>query len=218
MIWSLRVTMPVLAAMLVGAAALGAVRAEDAAEALPEVCRVDCVSPYGEVLGTAPGGIPSYSNCSAGCFTREAHVQDGTFLGIKWQCVEFARRWLFATHGMVFDDVDTAADIWARVTELTRVATGERIPVTSHPNGSPILPRPDDLIVYCSSYLGLGHVAVVTAVDLEGGTVEVAEQNFQNRPWQSDHARRIDLVARDGRYWLLDSHLIGWKRVAAPGQ
>ncbi len=203
-----------LAALLALAPLVGAADAVPPAteRARPAACAVDCVSRYGEVLGTADPGVPAYSNCGSACVSFEPHLRDGRFLGMKWQCVEYARRWLFTAKGAVFGDVDVAADVWRRVDALTRVADGGRIPLTAHPNGSPSPPGPGDLLVYGDEFLGTGHLAVVLRADPAGGSVDVAEQNFDNRPWPGDYARRIDLVERGGRFWLMDAYLIGWKR------
>jgi len=203
-----------LAALLALAPLAGA--ADAGPGPLPAACAVECVSRYGEVLGVAAPGVPAYSNCSSACVSFEPHLLDGRFLGMKWQCVEYARRWLFTAKGAVFGDVDVAADGWRRVDALTRVADGSRIPLTAHPNGSPTPPRAGDLLVYGDEYLGTGHLAVVLRVDPEAGTVEVAEQNYDNRAWPAEHARRLDLIERSGRFWVLDSYLIGWKRAELP--
>lgn len=178
---------------------------------LPPACLAACEAPYGERLGASPDGVPAYSNCNAGCVSRQEHVADGVFLGVKWQCVEFARRWLMVNRGVAFGEVDAAADVWTEVTALRRLTDGAPVPVTAHPNGAATPPAPGDLLVYGRGHLGTGHLAVVTEVDLAGGQVAVAEQNLENRRWQGDHARRIDLVHHDGRYCLRDPHLLGWK-------
>ena len=60
--------------------------------------------PFGTVLGVAPGGVPAYS-CDYETWKepREQrnwrHSHDGVFTGAKWQCVEFARRWLLINYG-----------------------------------------------------------------------------------------------------------------------
>lgn len=142
----------------------------------PPACASDCASRYGEVLGTAAPGVPAYSNCSPACVSLEPHLQEGRFLGVKWQCVEFARRWLFTAKGAVFGDVDIAADFWRKVDALTRVADGSPVPLTAYPNGSSARPEPSDLLVYGDELLGTGHLAVVTRVNPAGGFIEVAEQ------------------------------------------
>ncbi len=199
------------AALLVSAFAWPAATAAQAT--LPPACRTDCAAPFGTVLGTAPGGVPAYSNCSAKCFVPAPNRAGGTYTGIRWQCVEFARRWLLENRGVVYGDVDTAADLWGKVDTVTRVADARQFRLRAYVNGSAEPPRPGDLLVYASEYLGTGHVAVVTEVDRDAGTVAVAEQNFRNEPWPADYARRIALVQRDGAYWLLDAYLLGWKRV-----
>ena len=51
-----------------------------------------------------------------------------------------------------------------------------------------------------------GHVAVVVVVDRDQGTVALAEENYDNRPWQNPQAfaRQIRLFEVNGRYTLLD--------------
>lgn len=181
---------------------------------LPQTCRLDCATPYGEKLGVATGEVIAYSNCNAQCLVREPYYQNGTYTGIKWQCVEFARRWLLTHQGVVYGDVNIAADIWDKITLVTRVADGKKLPVESHPNGSTQAPQRGDLLIYAQAYLNTGHVAVVTEVDLTKGVVRVAEQNFTNQKWASNnYAREIDLVIKGNRYWLLDAYLLGWKHI-----
>jgi glutathionylspermidine amidase/synthetase len=189
-------------------------RAQETAKtaALPQSCRTDCVTPYGEILGVASGDVPTYSNCNAKCVVREPNRVNGTYTGIKWQCVEFARRWLLDNKGAVFGDVDTAADLW-EIGFFTRVSDGTQLALLTFLNGSFRAPQVGDLLIYTKEYLNTGHVAVVTDVDLEAGFVEVAEQNFLNQKWPEDYARRIDFVHKDNRYWILDQYLLGWKRM-----
>ncbi|MDP2193741.1 MAG: hypothetical protein Q8K36_04385, partial [Alphaproteobacteria bacterium] len=59
---------------------------------------------------------PAYSN------GQEDHVSDVPHYiivddclvktGMKWQCVEYARRWLIQNKGLTFDDVTYAWQIW----------------------------------------------------------------------------------------------------------
>lgn len=180
-------------------------------EELPLQCQNNCVSPYGQVLGTSRRGVEAYSNCHSSCVVHEPSYWKETYTGIKWQCVEYARRWLLVNRGMVYASVDIAADIWSDIDHLTKVSTGRKLPLESHPNGSLQPPRVGDLLVYATDFQGTGHVAVVIDVDYEGGFIEVAEQNYNNEPWPGDFARRIELVNKDDNYWLLDEHLLGWK-------
>lgn len=184
-----------------------------AAAELPKVCRTGCTHPFGQVLGETAGHVRAYSNCRAECVVPIPHRVDDTFTGIKWQCVEFARRWLLRNRGVVYADVDVAADIWDRVDHVKRPVDGVRFRLASFPNGADQPPRTGDLLIYSRRYLGTGHVAVVTRVKPREGFVEVAEQNYRNEAWPGKYARRIPIAARGGGYWLDDPYLLGWKRI-----
>jgi len=177
---------------------------------LPAACRSHCVSPFGTVLGVA-GGVPAYSNCSAKCVDLKPVKANGVYTGIKWQCVEYARRWLLKHKGAVFADVDVAADIWNKIHHLQRVDHKGIIPLQNDPNGSPHPPSAGDLLIYAKAYKGTGHVAVITDVDLHSHVIKVAEENYLNRKYPGDYARKIDLIERHQRYWVLDPYVLGWK-------
>lgn len=184
---------------------------------LPQNCTESCVTPYGEVLGTTADGTQSYSNCQAQCVVFDPNRLDGTYTGIKWQCVEFTRRWLLRNRGLSFGDVDVAADMWA-LSSLTRPSDQVSVPLKTHENGSAQPPRRGDLLIYGREYLGTGHAAIVLSVDYRKGIVRVAEQNFKNQKWPGHFARSIQFISKNGRYWLLDAYLLGWKQVPGGGE
>ena len=74
---------------------------------------------FGTVLGIAPGGVAAYSSDYYSVDPQQLpdrhsfrnYVQ-GVYTGYKWQCVEFARRWLLQCKGYVFDDIAMAYDIF----------------------------------------------------------------------------------------------------------
>ena len=185
--------------------------ADNAIKELPVACQTGCKSLYGTMLGKSPRGIEAYSNCQSGCVIFEPNNWNGTYTGIKWQCVEYARRWLLVNTGAVYGDVDIAADIWDKIDHLTDVKTKIPIPLETHLNGSTQAPEVGDLLIYAKAFNGTGHVAVITGIDINNGLVEVSEQNFNNESWPDDYARKIMLIIRDGNYWLLDGYLLGWK-------
>lgn len=198
------------ALLLVFAACASTVAAEGLT--LPQACTESCVTPYGVVLGMTADGVKSYSNCQAQCVVFDPNQIEGTYTGIKWQCVEFARRWLIQNRGMTFGDVDVAADIWA-LNALTRLSDQSPVPLKTYENGATQRPRRGDLLIYAREYLGTGHAAIVLSVDWRRGLVRVAEQNYKNIKWRGHYARTIQFIGKDGRYWLLDAYLLGWKRV-----
>lgn len=188
----------------------GAPSASTGPKPLPAACTRKCVTPHGAQLGQAADGVPAYSNCNETCVVFEPSRHEGQYTGIKWQCVEYARRWLLVHHGAVYGDVDIAADIWKH-TELTRPAGGAPIPLETHENGATVAPKVGDLLIYAAALRETGHVAIVTAVDTKTGTVEVGEQNFDNAQWPGPYARKLPVIEREGRWWVLDPYLLGWK-------
>lgn len=182
---------------------------------LPDVCLQNCVSEFGAPLGTTPGQVSAYSNCNSQCVVYRAHRMDGAYTGIEWQCVEFARRWLLVQKGLVYGDVDIAADIWNNITYLTDISGARKVPLRNYPNGSDSLPQVGDMLVYAREYLGTGHIAIVLAVDPQRGVLQVGEQNYQNAPWPGAYAREIAFIQQSSQVWVLDPYLVGWKRMAA---
>lgn len=186
--------------------------AAPASSDIPLSCQRDCVTTYGEVLGKALGDVSAFSNCSANCVVFSPNKEKGVYTGIKWQCVEFARRWLLVNKGVVYGDVDVAADIWGKISVVTRVSDNKEISLQARLNGSMERPEVGDLLIYAKEFLGTGHVAIITAVN--ASTIEVAEQNFANSKWLGGYARKIEWLQHQGRNWILDPYVIGWKHVA----
>jgi glutathionylspermidine amidase/synthetase len=180
---------------------------------LLEACSTQCVTAYGELLGRSPSDVPAYSNCSSQCVSQDPNQINDTYTGMEWQCVEYARRWLFRTEGLVFESVDVAADIWDGITYLVDTSSNDKRDLRNLPNGSAESPRRGDLLIWSSEFLDTGHIAVVARVDHEQGFVEVVEQNFLNQKWPGKYARRIPMQRRQGGVWLDDELLVGWKRV-----
>jgi glutathionylspermidine amidase/synthetase len=185
----------------------------DNIKALPTECQTDCASQYGQILGVSRRGVEAYSNCQSRCVVYEPNHWKGTYTGIRWQCVEYARRWLLINKGAIYGDVDIAAEIWNRINYLTDVKTNKTLPLESHLNGSKQPPQVGDLLIYARAFNETGHVAVVIDVDYKDGAIEVGEQNYNNEPWPGDFSRKIDLVKKGDNYWLLDAYLLGWKHI-----
>ena len=80
---------------------------------LIESIRADTdVTPYGTNLGTNKGTI-GYSNGNSDYISDEYNEVGTIYYGMKWQCVEYSRRWLIQQYRYTFESVDGAADIWS---------------------------------------------------------------------------------------------------------
>ncbi|HSG66320.1 MAG TPA: CHAP domain-containing protein, partial [Gammaproteobacteria bacterium] len=178
---------------------------------------------FGTVLGIAPGNVPVYSSDYDSADDEElpnrqayrSHL-DGIYMGYKWQCVEFARRWLYLNRGYVFDDIAMAYDIFQlRTVQVVRGDT--RLPLRSFRNGSKRRPEAGALLIWDEGgeFETTGHVAVIT--EATPSYIRIAEQNFRNVKWPSgqSYSRQINAkVAESGEYWLecgsSDSTILGW--------
>lgn len=157
--------------------------------------------PFGTILGKTKEGVVAYSSYyDNDNDNRQENYIDGIFTGIKWQCVEFARRYLIQVNKITFDMVDNAYDIF----DLNNFKTlnGMNIPIKKYKNGSNIMPRIGSLIIWAKNVdiNETGHVAIVTNVTKN--YIEIAEQNYDNK----SYGRRIYI-----NHNKLDSmHLLGW--------
>ncbi|ACY85524.1 bifunctional glutathionylspermidine [Edwardsiella piscicida] len=99
-------------------------------------------APFGTLLGYAPGGVAiyssDYSTLDPRVYPDEASLRsyiDDEYMGHKWQCVEFARRFLFLNYGVVFTDVGMAYEIFS-LRFLRQVVNDSLLPLQAFANGS----------------------------------------------------------------------------------
>ena len=102
--------------------------------------------PFGAPCGTTLfEGVPAYSNGSDYFFSGDRNVtEEGVCTGLKWQCVEFARRFLLHRKGLWIPDVAWAAHIFS-MTEVIDAVTADKVRAVSVTNGGTELPPPGAL-------------------------------------------------------------------------
>lgn len=179
-------------------------------------------TPFGTLLGTAPGNVPVYSShypsADPATFSdRRAYRSyvDGLFMGYKWQCVELARRWLYANYGYVFEDVAMAYDLF-EIRHYKRISDGNLLPVHSFNNGACRHPEPGCLLIWAEGgdFHTTGHVAVVTEVLPD--RIRFVEQNVEDHTWPAGQAWSRELLVAtgpNGEYRIQGSEketLLGW--------
>ncbi|CAF1056846.1 unnamed protein product [Adineta ricciae] len=170
-------------------------------------------APFNHVLGTAFTNVPAFSNTDDGVFHIERHYMHGVFLGVKWQCVEYARRWLLLKKSCVFKSVRFAADIWTQLKYVERVTDEKQFRLIPHANGSPTKPQVDSFLIYSiSEEQPVGHIAVIC--DVGPDYIRIAEQNVKFHYWNGEYAREIRMVEKDGLYYLEDEDpMHGWMEI-----
>lgn len=164
---------------------------------------------FGVRLG-AYKGVEGYSNRKSGWGAGPNHV-NGHYTGYKYQCVEYARRWMILSKHLTFESIDCAFEIWD-LDRVYHVETQDYSPLIGIANGSKVLPVADTLLIYRRGPgTPWGHVAVITDVNAERGWVRIAEQNEKDAHWPGDYARQLRLEVRNGEYWIRDKYdIIGW--------
>lgn len=181
-------------------------------------CDEQCCTPFGTVLGEN-NKVIAYSNCNNDTesdlwqsITLDNDAQEIT-TGMKWQCVEYARRWLVTNRHYTFASIDHAYQIWD-LPEATQIATGKSAPwLKGANNQTSQKPQQGDLLIYDTSVGMHGHVAVIVAVD--DNHVYIGEQNYFNQLWEgNDYARALPLIrAANGMYQIEDEGVIGWMHI-----
>lgn len=179
--------------------------------------------PFGSLLGIAPGGVPAYCSDYATADPAQLpdrhsfrHYEGDVYTGYKWQCVEFARRWLLLNYGYVFDDIAMAYDIF-RLHSVKCVKTHRRLPLFAFANGSLRHPEPGAMLIWQEGgeFETTGHVAIITEVFAD--KVRIAEQNVEFTRWGEGRNFSRELNAHttaDGHYWIAcsyeDAEILGW--------
>lgn len=178
---------------------------------------------FNTLLGYAPGNVPAYSSHYPSADdtefpNRKAYRSyvDGIFMGYKWQCVEFARRWLYLNTGCIFDNIPMAYDIF-HLRSLRSVRDHTLLPLRSFRNGARCHPEPGCMLIWeeGGEFEDTGHVAIVTEVSPD--RIRVAEQNVGHHLWPEgrDYARELNAhIDPDGGYHIEcsydDAAILGW--------
>lgn len=179
-------------------------------------------APFGTLLGYAPGGVAIYSS-NYGSLDPRRYPEDADFrsyigneyMGHKWQCVEFARRFLFLNYGCVFTDVGMAWEIFS-LRFLRQVVNDNILPLQAFANGSKRAPQAGALLIWQKGgeFHETGHVAVIA--QLLDDKVRIAEQNVVHSPLPlgQQWTRELRMTVENGTYTLHDTfddtEILGW--------
>ena len=118
---------------------------------------------FGDKIGTF-NGVDAYSNQRDQTNSLDSNYYNGIYTGQKWQCVEFARRYLIINEGITFSDVDSAFEI---PQAQFKTLNGVLVQMSNDL-------KPGSLIVWPKDYEKRspdGHIAVVSFITPFGVTV-----------------------------------------------
>jgi surface antigen len=132
---------------------------------------------------------------------------DNYNIGIKYQCVEFVKRYYYQhlNHKMP-DAFGNAKDFFDK--DLSDGELNKKRNLVQYKNGSKSKPRPDDLVIFSGSMFNkYGHVAIISSIDED--EVEIVQQN----PGPFGKSRDIIKLKKTDSLWTLDNdRLLGWLR------
>lgn len=161
--------------------------------------------------GMAPGtpidslhGVLVYHNGGMDA-THGRHVVDGYNVGLKYQCVEFVKRYYLERFGhRMPESYGHAREFFAP--EVPDGGTNPDRGLVQYTNPSAVPPAVGDLLVL-GPWPGnpYGHVAIVSAV--EGKRLEVVQQNTVSP------RDRYRLVEKDGHWRVGNARVLGWLRM-----
>jgi glutathionylspermidine amidase/synthetase len=182
----------------------------------PPACLKACTSQFAQELGNNRGVI-GYSNCNPDCESDQWNTIEINHLpyksGMKWQCVEYARRWYMKQLGYTFASIDHAYQIW-NLADAGKLGSEVKTTWLKFADGKTrSRPQPNDLLIYNQKQGIHGHVSVIVKVTKE--YVYIAEQNYANAPWETKtYARKVPLINnKKGYFTLKDLGVIGWMRL-----
>lgn len=178
--------------------------------------------PFGSLLGYAPGGVAIYSS-DYETADKQEYPDDAAFrsylgreyMGYKWQCVEFARRYLYLNHGWVFTDVGMAYEIFS-LRFLRQVVNDAILPLQAFANGCKKKPEAGALLIWQEGgeFKETGHVAIITEVLAD--KIRIVEQNVLHSrlPSGQQWTRELPMTVSENGYLLHDTfddtEILGW--------
>ncbi|ADV49857.1 CHAP domain containing protein [Cellulophaga algicola DSM 14237] len=152
-------------------------------------------------------GVSVYYNGGVGNVDGRELTKDGYNLGLKYQCVEFVKRYYYdALKHKMPDSYGHAKDFFNPLVKDGELNTQRNLNQFINPSSAK--PRVNDLLVYSGTLLNkYGHVAIISNVTANG--IEIIQQN--PGPF-GDSRENYILVNEDGKWRITNDWIIGWLR------
>ena len=129
--------------------------------------------PWGTTLGSF-NNVPNYSNGSGTYDSGIHNTGAGIPTGLEWQCVEYVQRYYYVVYGLNLLSLNGGLNAWQFYGNATAMN------LTAYANGSTTAPQVGDILCFNETGSGLGHVAIIRAVDQANSVVHVIQQNVKN--------------------------------------
>ncbi len=166
---------------------------------------VNPVHAVGDALDSL-NGVVVYYNGGVG-HVEERNTVDGYNVGLKYQCVEFVKRYYFEFYKHRMPDSYGHAKSFFQENREDGAKNTQR-DLTQYTNPSKSKPQVGDLVVFDGTVWNeYGHVAIISAVTEK--EIEIIQQN----PGPFAPSREKFTLENNGTTWtILDDQLLGWLR------
>lgn len=152
-------------------------------------------------------GVVVYYNGSVSNVVGRQLTEDGYNLGLKYQCVEFVKRYYYEelNHKML-NSYGHAKDFF--ISNLKDGEINKQRNLVQYTNSSQSKPKLNDLVVYSGTTLNqYGHVSIISKVT--ENEIEIIQQN----PGPFGNSRETyDLVNKDEKWRISNDQILGWLR------
>ncbi len=152
--------------------------------------------------------VPVYYNGPVSHVGGKSTARNGYNYGLRWQCVEFVKRYYAEHLGHYMPDADGhAKDYYDK--HLPDASYNEARALVQYANPSLKKPQVDDILVFDRSLSNkYGHIAIVSAVFEDH--IEIIQQNAGP---DTPTRETIPLVMKEDRWQVLNRRVLGWLRV-----
>ena len=149
-------------------------------------------------------GVYVFENGTMGNVVNRNETKDGYNLGLRYQCVEFVKRYYYEyyNHKMP-DSYGNAKDFFDR--KLKDGSINKQRNLFQCKNGGKHRPKVGDLVVYDGSFFNrFGHVAIISKVSKD--KIEVIQQNCGST------RESYDLNFKNRHFSIENGRILGWLR------
>ena len=159
---------------------------------------------YATIIETYNGVHVYYNGNNPGKNLRSTSA-DGYNLGLKYQCVEFVKRYYYERLNHKMPESYGHAKSFINPT-LQDGGLNKQRNLIQHLNGSTVAPKQDDILVFGPSRFNeYGHVAIV--VSFNQGRLTVVQQNVGCRTRD-----KFNVIKKKNGYWVENDRVLGWLR------
>ena len=160
----------------------------------------------GRVIDTF-NGVDIYYNGKVSNIQGRNMTADGYNLGLKYQCVEFVKRYYYEyyNHKMP-DSYGNAKDFYSYAIDDGGINPARNLRQFSNPSRA--RPKVGDLLIFGPTpFNKFGHVAIISKV--ERSRIQIVQQN----PGSNNPSRQwFDMNKRGSQHYINQQYVLGWLR------